>query len=301
MGKKRDRVGSEGGRPDDAAPSNLIFMLERLNFSEVEARVYVALFSKSPATAYQIAQMTGLPRANVYNTVGGLTARGALQQVSDSPARYIPREPADFFASISRSTSDTCENVVSELRELAVDDGTDYVATYSGRTAVDAQVRKMIASAKARIYIKTSSRLLSPYESELLESAERGVLIHIVAADPGITDLPQHENIVIIPHEGTGVATGKAVHHLLTVSADADGMLIAALNGEPTASYTRNDAIVYTVHTMVLHEIYLAEIYKQFGPNLEERFGVDLKELRRRYRPENLENRVLARGSGNAL
>lgn len=300
MGKKRDRVDSEAARPDDAVQGNLIFMLERLNFSEVEAKTYVALFSKSPATAYQIAQMIGLPRPNVYNAVGGLIARGAIQQVTASPARYIPREPGDLFASISRSTSDLCDDVVSELRDLAVNDGTDYVATFSGHTAVDAQVRKMIKSAKARIYIKSSSRLLVPYESELVEAAKRGVLIHVVAADPGISDLPQHENIVIIPHEGTGVATGTAVHFLLTISADADGMLIAALNGEPTASYTRNDAIVYTVHTMVLHEIYLAEIYRHFGPDLEDRFGVDLKELRRAYRPENLENRVLARGSGKA-
>lgn len=295
MTRKRDRVDGEAAHPEGAVPGGLVVMLERLNFTEVEAKAYIALFSKSPATAYQIAQMTGMPRPNVYNAVGGLVAKGALQQVSDNPVRYIPREPAEFFTTISRSTSKLCEDVVSELRDMTVHDGTEYVANYNGRAAVDSQVRKMISSARARIYIKSSSRLLDPYHDVLVEAADRGVLIHIVAADPGISELPGHENIVIIPHEGTGVATGTAVHYLLTISADADGTLIAALNGEPAASYTRNDAIVYTVHTMILHEIYLAKIYEAMGPDLERRFGADLKKLRRLYRPDNLENRVLAR------
>lgn len=295
MARKGKRVVGQSARSDDALPGDLVFMLELLNFTDVEAKAYVALFSNSPATAYQIAQMTGLPRPNVYNAMGGLVAKGALQQISDSPVRYIPRDPGEFFSTISRSTSELCEDVVSELLDLTVDDGTDYVATYSGQIAVDAKVRKIISSAHARIYIKSSARLLTSYLDVLVEAAERGVIIHIVAADPGISELPKHENIVIIPHEGTGKVTGTAVHYLLTVSADSDGMLIAALNGEPTASYTRNDAIVYTIHTMILHEIYLAEIYKALGPVLDKRFGENLSELRRIFRPENLENRVLER------
>lgn len=296
--RKGKRVVGKAARPEDAALGDLVFMLERLNFTDVEAKAYVALFSNSPATAYQIAQMTGLPRPNVYNAVGGLVAKGALQQISDSPVRYIPRDPGEFFTTISRSTSELCEDVVAELRDMTVDDGTDYVATYIGQVAIDAKVSKTISSAHARIYIKSSSRLLAPYYDVLVDAAARGVVIHIVAADPGISELPRHDNIIIIPHEGTGAATGMAVHYLLTVSADSDGTLIAALNGEPTASYTRNDAIVYTIHTMILHEIYLAEIYKALGPELEQRFGANLKELRRIYRPENLENRVLERSRG---
>ena len=295
MARKGKPVISKAARPKDAALGDLFLMLERLNFTDVEARAYVALSSNSPATAYQIAQMTGLPRPNVYNAVGGLVAKGALQQISDSPVRYIPRDPGEYFTTISRTTFELCEDVVTELRDITVDDGTDYVATYIGQTAVDAKVTKLIASAHAHIYIKSSSRLLLPFCDVLVEAAARDVVIYIVAADPGISELPKHDNIVIVPHEGTGVATGTAVHHLLTVSADSDGMLIAAFNGEPTASYTRNDAIVYTIHTMILHEIYLAEIYKALGPSLEQRFGANLAELRRIYRPENLESRVLGR------
>ncbi len=295
MARKGKRVVGQSARSDNALPGDLVFMLERLNFTDVEAKAYVALFSNNPATAYQIAQMTGLPRPNVYNAMGGLVAKGALQQISNSPVRYIPRDPGEFFTTISRSTSELCEEVVTELREMTVDDGTDYVATYSGQIAVAAKVNKVISSALSRIYIKTSARLLMNYLDVLIQAAERGVVIHIVAADPGISELPKHDNIVIVPHEGTGKATGTAVHYLLTVSADSDGMLIAALNGEPMASYTRNDAIVYTVHTMILHEIYLAEIYKALGPDLDKLFGENLKGLRSTFRPENLENRVLER------
>jgi hypothetical protein len=51
------------------------------------------------------------------------------------------------------------------------------------------------------------------------------------------------------------------------------------------ASYARDSSIVYVIETLLLHEIYLAEIHQAFGKQLDARFGRKLEKLRRKYRP----------------
>ena len=52
--------------------------LRELGFSEYEAKSYAALAARQPATAYEIAKVTGLPRANVYGALRNLEAKGEI-------------------------------------------------------------------------------------------------------------------------------------------------------------------------------------------------------------------------------
>jgi hypothetical protein len=47
------------------------------------------------------------------------------------------------------------------------------------------------------------------------------------------------------------------------------------------------------IQTLLLHEIYFAEIYAALGPQLEARFGKRLEKLRRKYRPTGRERPVM--------
>ena len=52
--------------------------LRRLGFTESEARVYVALIGRSPATAYEISNRSGVPRPNTYSILKTLAAKHAV-------------------------------------------------------------------------------------------------------------------------------------------------------------------------------------------------------------------------------
>ena len=62
-----------------APPADLIPSLQRLGFTDYEAKAYVALSSRYPATAYEVAKVSGLPRANVYSVLRTLELKGAIQ------------------------------------------------------------------------------------------------------------------------------------------------------------------------------------------------------------------------------
>src|SRR6476620_634079 len=70
-----------------------IQILKRLGFREYEARAYTALLKSSPMrgpmSGYELAKLSGIPRANVYDLLPRLEERGAVVRVdSPSGARY---------------------------------------------------------------------------------------------------------------------------------------------------------------------------------------------------------------------
>lgn len=290
------RVDTEKQPPPGVNVEQLLGTLKHLGFSDHEARAYVAFFGEGPATAYQISQKTGLPRANIYNAVGALLARGAVQQVSVDPLRYVPRPPSEFFSSVAANIASHCDLATEEVAKLANAETWNYVAHYEGAERVAAKIKEIMTEARERIYIKTAAPLLEPFHEDILKAAERGVKLFIVAVNPGLDDLPRHDNIEIIPHEGKGAVTGRALNYLVTISIDAKETFIASYGRGSMGYYTHNKAIVYLLNTMILHEIYLAEIYRKLGPDIDELFGPDLEKLRGRYRPARMETGVLGLG-----
>lgn len=61
-----------------------------LGLSSQEARVYVSLLQQPSATGYELARVSGLPRANVYQVLSGLLTKNAIQLVSNDPAQVRP-------------------------------------------------------------------------------------------------------------------------------------------------------------------------------------------------------------------
>jgi sugar-specific transcriptional regulator TrmB len=58
--------------------SNLIERWMDVGFTEYEAKAYVALLRLGPATGYQVAKESGVPRSMVYEILNKLVARGAV-------------------------------------------------------------------------------------------------------------------------------------------------------------------------------------------------------------------------------
>ena len=52
-----------------------ITRLNRIGFSEYEAKAYVALLRKSPVSGYELSKMSGVPRSMIYEVVGKLARR----------------------------------------------------------------------------------------------------------------------------------------------------------------------------------------------------------------------------------
>ena len=67
--------------------------MKQLGFTANESRAYLALLQKHPATGYELASTSGVPRSAIYNVLKSLERQGMVNAVQEKPARYIPVSP----------------------------------------------------------------------------------------------------------------------------------------------------------------------------------------------------------------
>jgi HTH-type transcriptional regulator, sugar sensing transcriptional regulator len=260
--------------------------LRALGFTDYEMRAYLALLRDSPATAYQVSKESGLPRANVYPALEALTKKGAAQPVTESPARYVPVPPEVLFARLVQDVDAQCRRVASKLSRLRQSNGEEFVWSLRGDGAIRDKIESMIASVRSHIWIKAHLRMLEPHRDALLHAASRGVqVILILFGDPAsLAEFKLDPPSRVYMHEGNGFEVGLA-NTLITVTRDFEEALTVNAAEGGFGAYTRNLPVVNMAESLIRHEIYLAEIFGQFGREIEATFGPALVSLRRNYLP----------------
>lgn len=274
--------------------------LQQLGFTGYEARVYLELLKVYPVTAYEIAKQTGLPRANVYNTLSTLEKKAAVQPVNENPVRYVPVDPRQLLDRIQRDTASRCDSLAEQLAAIQAPVSTEFVWALSGDAQIHSKMSEMIQHARAHVWIKGAHPLLDAHRGELCEAAARGVKVLIVLF--GTTnDLQLYEfghMAEAYLHEGSGGKVGLS-EWLVTMTRDYEEALTATLGTSGHGVCTRSRPVVTMAESLIRHEVYLAEIFSHFSTQLEERFGSALYRLRRKYLPEaQVRELALSTGQG---
>ncbi len=284
--------------PASDADINIISDLRTLGFGEYEARAYIGLLKCGPATAYEVAKVSDLPRANVYSILKSLAKKGAAQPVNEKPLRYMPISPEEVFKRITENTSRLCADMVERLSSIKDNDGREYVWIFKGKVEILRKISEMIKAAKEHVWLKGTAASLQPLLPEIKKAAWRGISVVIVVFSDSVEPFQCGGNCQVFLHEANGVILGGA-DNFLTVTTDSNKALIAKVKGELEAAYSENYPFVYMVDVMIKHEIYLAEIMNRFGDEIEKEFGAGLIALREIYNPtppgEQFENYVRQR------
>ncbi len=255
--------------------------LKSLGFTDYEARVYLALLAKSPATAYEISNSSGVPRPNTYSALKALTTRKAVMPVSANPIKYVPQPPERLFRSIATKTGELCDKVTERLSVIAVEPGESFVWDLSGDPEVHGKVDEMIGTANSAIWIKADAEILRRHLDTLREAAVgRGVRLLIILYGENPDEFRFNDLCEVYEHEGTGFPMGFADNHF-TLTVDHREMLTANVDDTVTASHTENRAIVKMAISLLRHDYYMAEIFRALRPEIDTVFGPNLRDLRR--------------------
>jgi sugar-specific transcriptional regulator TrmB len=272
-------------RLESVEADSLLQDFRQLGFTEYEARVYMRLLAESPATAYEIAKATGVPRPNTYNALESLAKRGAVQPISENPVRYVAAPPDRHLTNLGRQTMALCASLAGNLARLRTPDDDPYVWNVQGEAAIHRKVGEMIGESRGNIWIKASADVLRPHAEALRDAAMRGVemLVILFGTDPD--EFRFNEGCSVFLHEANGIRMGAA-DNLFTLTIDRHQALTATTD-RMTAFHTRNYAIVQTADTLIRHDFYMAEIHARFGREIEQAFGPHLRDLRlRSFSPE---------------
>lgn len=145
-----------GPAPQAAA---IVESLKSLGLTKYEALVYVALLQASGATATEIHELSGVPRASVYPVLERLSQKQLISVSNTSPKRFNPERPDEAIESLLRSVESDAARAKKILNTI-----------YSQSSRIDRGDQELIWSIHGDVHIR--ARLL-----EILQGAEESILI----------------------------------------------------------------------------------------------------------------------------
>ena len=76
--------------------NDIIESLKELGLNSYEAKVYLALLKKYPATGYEVAKLADIPQSRAYDTLKALENEKIVTTSGDKPQTFIPIKPKEL-------------------------------------------------------------------------------------------------------------------------------------------------------------------------------------------------------------
>ena len=153
----------------------VVAAMKELGFTATDAKAYVALVKHHPATGYELAARSGVPRSAVYNVLKRLEALGLVNAVQEKPAKYRPLPPEHLMGLIESRFARTLQDLRESLESLSAPSVAAVTWTAQGYDAMLDQARSLIGSATESIYASLWRREADRLAPALRAAVDRGV------------------------------------------------------------------------------------------------------------------------------
>lgn len=155
---------------------NAVDRLQDLDFSEYEAKAYIALLQTSPATGYQVSKESGVPRSMIYEVLNKLVARGAaLSSLAERTTLYAPAPPDELLDRLRHQFEEQLDAARHALAAVSIPQQMDYVWNIEGGENILAKARDMIDNAELQVHIGLLPETLPSVRTNLERAAQRGL------------------------------------------------------------------------------------------------------------------------------
>ncbi len=156
--------------------SDPLARLQELGFSEYEARAYIALLQHDLVTGYELAKVSGLPRANIYRVLQKLEERGAVLRVeSEDATRYVPLPYEEYLQRVDHEFRQALDATRQALRELAQPVEEAYVWNTRDYATLLEHARGLIEGAEEQLLIAICPTEAAALAAPMDQAEARGV------------------------------------------------------------------------------------------------------------------------------
>ena len=242
-------------------------LLQRLGFSEYEARAYTALLQRNPLNGYELAKSSGLPRANVYGVLQKLEDRGAVvRQETPGGVRYAPVPPGELTRRLGGRFQDTLTEARRSLDEITVPADVEYASNARGYTVMLEHARAVVEVAQRHVLVAIWPQEAQALAADLTAAEERGIEVTtlcLAACSQECGDCRGH----IYRHR----AAPQDRSRWLLLVPDGAEMLSGEIDasGEALTVRSRQVLLVDLAEWFIRHSIALAALLNDFGTRLD--------------------------------
>jgi HTH-type transcriptional regulator, sugar sensing transcriptional regulator len=230
---------------------NIAESLKSLGLTKYEALVYIALLKIAGATATEIHEISGVPRASVYPVLDRLTQKNLVSVSNTSPKRFDAIAPEEGISSLLthiESNADEAKKVLNEIfsHRIGAERGTEeLIWSITGRENIYLRINDLVRHAEQSVNIFTNRSLVSDDLVESIRAAGNNKIpVEIVVNE---WDIPQMGNVTVyvkkihpghdIPHKG--IAGGVFLFDCRRVM-----VVMGQLDESLTALYSESEGFV---------------------------------------------------------
>ncbi|MDN7026135.1 TrmB family transcriptional regulator [Methanoculleus sp. FWC-SCC1] len=167
-------------------PVHIIESLKSLGLTKYEALVYIGLLRVAGATATEIHEISGVPRASVYPVLDRLMQKSLVSVSHTSPKRFNATPPDDGIDSlmhrIEEDAAQAREALTAIYREKAEEHRADqeFIWSIYGQENIQGRLTDLIRNAGKEIRMVANWNLLSETILPLLRQARGAIAVEVV-------------------------------------------------------------------------------------------------------------------------
>jgi sugar-specific transcriptional regulator TrmB len=258
--------------------------LQRLGFSEYEARAYVTLLRKSRLNGYEVAKESGIPRANIYPVLSKLVERGAVLSINtDGGPRYSPLDPKQLLERIESEQREALQATTQSLEGVGPATEADEVLSARGYSALIDHVRSAIAGASKSVLLALYPSEAQQIERETTAAEQRGAAITILC----LTGCPADCGCCRGQTYRYNLATSQKTRWLIA-SVDGDVLVAGQIQGDDAAALiTRQPMLVDLTSAYIRQSIAMASVISDLGPQLQQSLKPQTRQILQSVSPQS--------------
>lgn len=259
--------------------STLVDRLRELGLGDYEAKLYLALVKRHPATGYEIARSSGVPTSKVYEVLARLQEKD-LVFVTDGGGRarrYVPVDPEELIESYRTRVDRALAGLRDELDAIGTDEPVGYIWNLHGRAPLMERAAHLVERAEETLLVSAWDEELAELAAAIAAAHRRKVRVAVI--DYGSLAL---DASAVYPHPIKDTIHGEKGGRGLTLCADGRVALLGLVQDDGAAhgAWSRNRAFVAAAEDYLKHDIYVQKIVGRFHDLLVRTYGPNFSRWR---------------------
>lgn len=254
----------------------IIGTMKLLGFTATDAKAYIALLKEHPASGYELAARSGVPRSAIYNVLRHLQSLGLVNAVQEKPARYVPLSPDRLTELLETRFSQNLDELKGGLDRLVGPAKQAATWTVQGYPAMLEQAQTLIAGSEHDVYLSVWSREALKLVGPLKKARDRGVEVVLFS----FTEIPDSYGRVLSYGLDEQDLESYWAHKIIVVSDHRRALLGGAEQSDQNrAVITEEPALVEMAISNLILDVTL------FGQRTEQDFSDLLSHLAHKFAP----------------
>jgi sugar-specific transcriptional regulator TrmB len=229
--------------------------LQKLGFTDYEARAYVALLRDYPATRYQLSQNASIPESKIYEVVRRLRDKGVITGLQGRPPRFVPLPPDELVTQLERRAHESLEYLRQTFPLLAEQPADQWIWNLEGYDAIISQGKSLLDAAQGEVMAALWRQEVGELYAGLKSASERGVDLTLLAYDKW------HLDFGVVKQHGferdlAAQRTDSRGRWMAMVVDRTHVLLGSSLDQSATGVWTNHPALANIVHRYVMEHFY---------------------------------------------